>query len=87
MLLAASVMLFVLMMMPAGCVATAECDATVPCEEGAVCYDYVCRSTCETASECRDTEVCAPCLQDDAEGTVDHCFEQNDFVCLPTEQE
>lgn len=65
-----------------GCVETAECDATVPCDDGQICYDYECRVTCELDDECGSGSVCAPCQQDDAEGTVDHCFEATVFACV-----
>lgn len=65
------------------CVQTAECDATVPCEAGDFCYDYVCRPVCAFETECGRNGTCAPCQQDDAEGTIDHCFEATARVCIP----
>jgi hypothetical protein len=65
-----------------GCVETAECDATVPCEEGDRCYDYECHPICEVDSDCGRGAICVPCMQDDAEGTIDHCFEATESVCV-----
>jgi hypothetical protein len=68
-----------------GCVQTAECDATVPCPDGERCYDYECHTICADDTECGGGAVCLPCQQDDSEGTVDHCFEATDNVCVVEE--
>lgn len=71
----------------AGCVRTAECDAQVPCEAGEVCYDFVCRPTCATVDDCQEGTTCLPCQQDDAQGTIDHCFESPALACVALEGE
>lgn len=65
------------------CVETAECDESVPCEEGRVCYDYACRTQCEDDASCGSEFQCVPCVQDDAQGTVDHCFSAQVRACVP----
>lgn len=70
----------------AGCVNTAECDASVPCDDGEVCYDYVCRAACGSDEDCGTSLFCAPCNQDDADGAIDHCFLSDEFACIPREE-
>jgi len=66
-----------------GCVETAECDETVSCESGRVCYDYTCRLTCQADSDCRSDESCLPCAQDDVNASQDHCFGRTINACIP----
>ena len=76
----------VLSTLAAACVQTADCDSSVPCESGQICYDYVCRPTCTPGTdECGGGSACVPCQQDDASGTVDHCFDSTAFACVVVE--
>lgn len=68
-----------------GCVHTAECDGTVACDDGEVCYDYRCRVVCAEISACDG--VCAACLQNDSDGQIDHCFGVAALACIPAEDE
>lgn len=62
---------------------TAECDASVPCEQGRICYDHACREICELPEGCGVGAVCSPCSSDDAEGIANHCFDATVWACLP----
>ena len=74
---AAAVAAMVLLLLPGpGCVETAECDETVPCEGDALCYDYVCRPRCGAGGSCAGPdEVCTPCEEEAARGQINHCRE------------
>lgn len=76
----------VAMWLAAGCVETAECNATVPCPDGDICYDYECRSVCEQDRECGDGTRCVACMADDAPDDQGHCFGSEARACVPDEE-
>ncbi|GEM_PF-5732067 len=72
------------------CVETAECDETVGCSDGQICYDLKCEVRCEmnTAEvdqECGATRQCLPCLENVGAGIRDHCFSEDKSACLLVE--
>lgn len=64
------------------CVETAECNASVTCPTGQVCYEYECRVRCESQAQCSDGQVCAPCQT--IAGTHDQgkCFGADLYACV-----
>lgn len=67
------------------CVETAECDETVACTDGKVCYDLKCQNACSDGSDCRETETCEPCLENFGAGISDHCFTDSRLACIVQE--
>jgi len=68
-----------------GCVQTSECNASVQCGEGEVCYDYVCRDICAGPASCETSESCASC--EDPETDENLCFGRTERACIPDEQQ
>jgi hypothetical protein len=68
-----------------GCLRTAECDQSFPCEEGRVCYNYFCREICEDAEDCGASESCLPCDEPQPDGRGNACFgdETDVSACVP----
>ena len=64
-----------------GCVTTAECDQTTPCDdsEAQVCFDFVCRQRCERDEECGAGERCASCEASNA------CYGERARACVERE--
>lgn len=61
----------------AGCVETAECDQTIPCNDTSkICFDYVCQPSCQRNDECDEGLACISC---DAR---DVCFGMKGRACV-----
>ncbi|TDP73618.1 hypothetical protein DFR33_106262 [Bradymonas sediminis] len=76
-------LLFLLLILGApACVDTAECNATVSCPGGEVCFEYECRPRCESAAQCPADQVCSPCQT--ISGTHDQgkCFGADLSACV-----
>lgn len=71
-----------LVMGASGCVDTAECNASVTCPAGKVCYEYECHIRCESSAQCGEEQVCAPCQT--ISGTHDQgkCFGADLKACI-----
>ena len=66
-----------------GCVETADCNESVRCPDGQVCYRYECRRRCDEASDCGDGTSCRPCV--DPETEENYCFGERARACLADE--
>lgn len=77
------VALVVVALLWAGCVETAECNATVRCPDQQVCYDYECRPICESASECDGDHQCVACISESGSDEQGHCFGREVNACMP----
>lgn len=74
--------LFVLL--SAGCVETAECNESVRCPDGEVCYRYVCRRRCDSDEDCPDGAACQPCEPASGES---RCFGIEGRACVAVDVE
>lgn len=68
-----------------GCVQTSECNASVQCGDGEVCYDYVCRDICGGPANCEPSESCVSC--DNPETDENLCFGRTERACIPDERQ
>ena len=73
--------LFVAASLLGGCVETAECNESVRCSQGTICYEYRCRPRCDGAAACPREEICRPCMDPATE--ENHCFGRQGSACLP----
>lgn len=78
---AAALLIACVVLAAAGCVETAECNATVDCPDSQVCFEFVCRQPCETSDECDGDETCTPCQP--AGAVENRCFGREANACVP----
>jgi hypothetical protein len=69
-----------------GCVQTAECNASVRCPDGEVCFDYVCRQRCQADRDCANSQACISCDDRQGERGQNVCFGQSVRACIPSDE-
>ena len=73
--------LAVAVVLAGGCVETAECNESVSCSNGRICYRFECRQICETDAQCGDGQTCRPCKEPGSE--ENRCFGASVRACVP----
>lgn len=64
------------------CVETAECDESVGCPGDQVCFEYICRASCDQ-QECSEGFSCEACIFADDNRIVNRCIGSVGLACLP----
>ena len=69
----------------AGCVETADCNESVRCPDGEICYRYECRPRCRSDENCGEAASCRPCVEPETE--ENRCFGEQARACVREDQE
>jgi hypothetical protein len=65
------------------CVETAECNESVTCPSGEVCYEFECREICSSDDDCDEDESCLACKPPELADATGNCFGADRSACVP----